>query len=140
MSHRKVDVDFVDDEDAYIDEDQTATTATAHSAEAEAAIDARTNDARRLVASGNMPAAVTAVLENPPAGAFPQSLKDKNTAIVLETLLATRPADIPAIVKSLSSPQLDTLTKYIYRGMAQPEAYNSGLLLTWHEKRSVVLE
>ncbi|KAJ3056738.1 Actin- protein 2/3 complex subunit 5 [Rhizophlyctis rosea] len=134
MSHRKVDVDFVDDEDAFVDENQTAASATLYSAEAESAVDARVNDARRLVSSGNMPAAVSRVLENPPAGPYPQSLKDKNTAIVLETLLAVRPNDMPAIVKSLSSTQLDTLMKYIYRGMAQPEAYNSGLLLTWHEK------
>ena len=65
---------------------------------------------------------------------FTSKQKDKNTAIVLETLLAVRPNDMPAIVKSLSPTQLDTLMKYIYRGMAQPEAYNSGLLLTWHEK------
>lgn len=39
-------------------------------------------------------------------------------------------------VKSLATEQQDILMKYIYRGMASPDLYNSAVLLNWHEKVS----
>jgi actin related protein 2/3 complex subunit 5 len=53
---------------------------------------------------------------------------------VMDALLATKGADIPGIVKQLNSDQIDTLMKYVYRGMAVPEQYSSASLLQWHEK------
>ncbi|KAI8619673.1 actin-related protein 2/3 complex subunit 5 [Chytriomyces sp. MP71] len=52
----------------------------------------------------------------------------------MEALAGPRPADIPAVVKQLPHFQLDILMKFVYRGMAFPELYNSSVLLTWHEK------
>jgi len=40
-------------------------------------------------------------------------------------------------VKSLTIEQQDVLMKYIYRGMASPDLYNSAGLLNWHEKVSI---
>jgi len=37
-------------------------------------------------------------------------------------------------VKSLATEQQDILMKYIYRGMASPDLYNSAVLLNWHER------
>lgn len=52
----------------------------------------------------------------------------------MDALMAARSTDIPAVVKGMFPQQLDILMKYLYRGMAQPELYNSAVLLTWHEK------
>lgn len=60
--------------------------------------------------------------------------QDKSTAVVMEAMLSARSTDIASVVKGLSSSQMDVLMKYIYRGMAQPELFNSAVLLTWHEK------
>ena len=57
----------------------------------------------------------------------------------MEALLACRANDMTAIVKSLSVDQVDILMKYIYRGMASPDLFNSGILLQWHEKVSFIL-
>ena len=43
-------------------------------------------------------------------------------------------AEIGSIAKDLSVDQIDTLMKYIYKGMSKPESYNAATLLTWHEK------
>ncbi|KAJ3071428.1 hypothetical protein HDU98_005357 [Podochytrium sp. JEL0797] len=64
----------------------------------------------------------------------PHPKQDRNLQIVMEALLAPRSMDIPAIVKQLPPAQLDTLMKFVYRGMASPEAFNSAVMLSWHEK------
>ncbi|KAJ3299795.1 hypothetical protein HK104_006924 [Borealophlyctis nickersoniae] len=138
MAHRKLDVDF-DEEDQFIDEDQTASGPTASSAQVEAAVDARSNEVRALLSRGDVTGAVAKALESPPAGAHVQSVKDKNTATVMEALLAAKSTDITNVVKSLPPSCVDTLMKYIYRGMELPEVYNSTVLLTWHEKTWVVV-
>eukprot|EP00842_Homolaphlyctis_polyrhiza_P000650 jgi/Hompol1/1586/HPOL_005650-RA len=52
----------------------------------------------------------------------------------MDAISAARPTDIAGVVKDLSRAQLDTLMKYLYRGMASPEVFNSAVLLSWHEK------
>lgn len=47
---------------------------------------------------------------------------------------AVKTLEIPAIVKQLNVDELDILIKFVYVGMAQPEIYNSSILITWHEK------
>ncbi|KAI8592652.1 ARP2/3 complex 16 kDa subunit (p16-Arc)-domain-containing protein, partial [Geranomyces variabilis] len=89
---------------------------------------------------GDTPAAVIKALENPPAGREVTAVKDKNTATVMSALAAARSTDILSIVKSLDSKQTDVLMKYIYRGMASPELYNSAVLLAWHEKVRIVAD
>ena len=52
----------------------------------------------------------------------------------MEVLNSTKATIIPSLVKSLTAEQQDILMKYIYRGMASPDLYNSAVLLNWHEK------
>ncbi|KAI9106221.1 actin-related protein 2/3 complex subunit 5 [Phlyctochytrium arcticum] len=138
MAHRKIDVDKYDDEDAFIDEEQTSAEPTASSAEVEDEVNARASEVRAALSRSDYAGAVAKALENPPAGAQLQAAKDKNTATVMEALAAARATDIPTICKSLSTAQMDILMKYIYRGMASPELYNSAVLLTWHEKTTEI--
>ncbi|KAJ3139192.1 Actin- protein 2/3 complex subunit 5 [Geranomyces variabilis] len=134
MAHRKVNVDQYADEDIFVDENQTAQGSTAVSAQTEAEVEARAGEVRNYLSRGDTPAAVIKALENPPAGREVTAVKDKNTATVMSALAAARSTDILSIVKSLDSKQTDVLMKYIYRGMASPELYNSAVLLAWHEK------
>jgi actin related protein 2/3 complex, subunit 5 len=60
--------------------------------------------------------------------------QEKNLQIVMEALSAPKSSDIPAILRQLHPQQVDTLMKFIYRGMASPNLFNSALLLAWHEK------
>ncbi|KAI8622644.1 ARP2/3 complex 16 kDa subunit (p16-Arc)-domain-containing protein [Chytriomyces sp. MP71] len=92
---------------------------------------------RNAISRGSFAKAVSKALEDPPAGRDPQTSKDKNLLVVMEALAAPRPADIPAVVKQLPPFQLDVLMKFVYRGMAFPELYNSSVLLAWHEKVSM---
>jgi actin related protein 2/3 complex, subunit 5 len=60
--------------------------------------------------------------------------------LTLQTLLlilnSTKPVEVPARVKALSSDYQDTLMKYLYKAMAMPgyADVNSSVLLSWHEK------
>jgi actin related protein 2/3 complex subunit 5 len=54
----------------------------------------------------------------------------------MDALSAAKTSDIPNIVKTLNTAQLDVLMKFIYRGMGSPELYNPSILLAWHEKVS----
>ncbi|KAJ3387488.1 hypothetical protein HDU84_000738 [Entophlyctis sp. JEL0112] len=88
--------------------------------------------------------AVSKALEDPPAGRDSQvaksirltdhKRKDQNLQVVMEAVSAPRSADVPGVVKQLANAQLDELMKFLYRGMALPETYNSSVLLGWHEK------
>ncbi|KNC95866.1 uncharacterized protein SPPG_08730 [Spizellomyces punctatus DAOM BR117] len=138
MSHRKINVDQYDDEDAFVDENQTASGPTADSAQVEADVNSRAAEVRNYLSRGDVAGAVAKALENPPAGRALQTVKDRNTATVMEALAAARSTDIINIVKGLSTQQMDILMKYIYRGMGSPELYNSAILLTWHEKATEV--
>lgn len=52
----------------------------------------------------------------------------------MEVLNSIKVADVAPLVKNLSTEEHDVLMKYLYAGMALPEKYNAGVLLTWHEK------
>lgn len=52
----------------------------------------------------------------------------------MDVLNSVKATDILSLIKMLSPEQQDILMKYIYRGMASPELYNSAVLLNWHEK------
>lgn len=52
----------------------------------------------------------------------------------MEVLGLVKPADIPSIIRTLNPFQLDTLMKFIYRGQMNPEFFNAGILLAWHER------
>lgn len=83
---------------------------------------------------GNVAEAIAVALANPQTGSDHQSAKHINTQTVMEALLAVRTIDMSNIVKTLDSNQLDTLMKYIYKGLSYPEVFNSSTLLAWHEK------
>ncbi|TPX51450.1 hypothetical protein SeMB42_g00784 [Synchytrium endobioticum] len=133
MSHRKIDVDAYD-EDEFVEEDAQLQASLPSSAEVDGTVNARAGDVRNLLARGDIAGAVTKALEDPPEGRDVQAAKDRNTQTVMDSLLAAKSSDIPNIVSRLNPQQLDTLMKYIYRGMANPELYNAAVLLSWHEK------
>lgn len=55
---------------------------------------------------------------------------------MIDVLNLFRAGDIAAAIQSLSIDQKDLLMKYLYAGLAKPELYNPGVILTWHEKAS----
>ncbi|KAJ3090063.1 hypothetical protein HK102_004773 [Quaeritorhiza haematococci] len=129
MSHRKIDVDF-DDEDGFVEEDGQGISLP----ELESYVNARAQEVRAYLSRGDVTTAVAKALENPPVGKDAAPLKDRNTQTVMEALQAVKTVEIPQIVKALDTTRLDMLMKYIYRGMASPELYSSAVLLAWHEK------
>ncbi len=52
----------------------------------------------------------------------------------MESLQSVKSIDIPGILSNLTDPQIDILMKYLYKGLAFPEYFNSASLLSWHEK------
>jgi len=52
----------------------------------------------------------------------------------MEALQAAKASEIPNLIKTLTSNQIDILMKFIYRGMASADLYNAALMLIWHEK------
>lgn len=131
MSHRKVDVD-IDDEDQY---DEVAVVISADEASRVAnEVNARVSEVQTYLQRGDVTNAVLTSLQNPPAAGIEKNIRDKNSAAAIESLSAAKVTDITAIVKKLNPDQIDTLAKYIYKGLSQPETYNSGILLSWHEK------
>lgn len=64
--------------------------------------------------------------------AFPSHLsQDQNFQSVLNVLLAIKGPGIDGACKALSPEQLDTLMKYIYRGL---ESGEYPVMLTWHDR------
>ena len=59
-----------------------------------------------------------------------------NLQTLVSILNSTKAADIPGIVKALSTDAQDTLMKYLYKGMALPGwgDVSGSVLLGWHEK------
>lgn len=65
-------------------------------------------------------------------------LQDKAFGIVLRVLTAVKSAEVEKAVKILDKNEQDVLMKYIYRGFAEPTEGSSAVLLTWHEKVSII--
>lgn len=76
-----------------------------------------------------MVGALRASLENPPLGSSSAQLKAKNLALVISVLNSIKPADF-----AVEQFDVDTICKYVYKGMEFPETYNTSTLLAWHEK------
>ena len=66
-------------------------------------------------------------------------LQDKAYAVVLRVLTTVKAAEVEKAVKALDKNEQDVLMKYIYRGFSEPTEGSSAILLTWHEKVSIVL-
>lgn len=78
--------------------------------------------------------ALKEALKNPPLGTSSQEIKDDNAAMVISTIVAVSRAlgekGLEPLVKSLSADAVDTLSKYLYRGLSQPSGDSSLLLKT----------
>ncbi|KAJ1980075.1 arp2/3 complex subunit [Dimargaris verticillata] len=131
MSHRNIDIDALT-EDRYVEEFDNLTTQSAE--EVEAQVQAKASAVRSALMGNNTQVALAAALENPPYGRQFRSAQDQNGQLVMDVLSSVRSSDIAGVVKALSPEQLDTLSKYIYHGLAHPATYNCGTLLSWHEK------
>ncbi|CAG8518382.1 220_t:CDS:2, partial [Scutellospora calospora] len=124
MSYRSIDVDIID-EDQLVQEELFAFVG---GTEIDSEVALKDVQAKAL----------TTGIENPPYGSHKTDAKEQNTKIVMEVLNSIKATDIPSLVKNLTLEQQDVLMKYIYRGMASPELYNSAVLLNWHEKLTEV--
>ncbi|KAJ3265094.1 hypothetical protein HDU77_006528 [Chytriomyces hyalinus] len=97
-------------------------------------IQERSNFVRAAISRGAFVDAVSKALEDPAVGKDPQNCKDLNLQVVMEALSAPRANEVSLVVQQLAPFQLDTLIKFVYRGMAHPDLYSASMLLGWHEK------
>ncbi|KAF9972407.1 hypothetical protein BGZ73_004470 [Actinomortierella ambigua] len=128
---RKIDIDALE-EDAFsleeLEQQEIGELRPRH--EVEALVGSRAQEVR----SGNTSAALAKSLEDPPYGRDFDAAKERNTQTVMDVLNSTKLSDVPQLVKELTPVDQDVLMKYLYKGMASPEQYNSGVLLAWYEK------
>jgi actin related protein 2/3 complex, subunit 5 len=108
---------------------------------------------RSALSRNDINAALSVVLEHAPYGPNVEEAKVRITVfsvlpsrrascqnLNLQTLItivnSTKSTEIPAIVKSLSQNEQDTLMKYLYKGMGLPGwgDISESVLLGWHEK------
>ncbi|CAB4405132.1 arp2/3 complex subunit [Rhizophagus irregularis] len=137
MSFRSIDVDALD-EDILLP-DELFAFSNGIEIDPETALNnvkSKEVEVRNLLTRGDTSNALIKAIENPPYGLFTIEAKDLNTQIVMEVLNSTKAT--VEFVKSLATEQQDILMKYIYRGMASPDLYNSAVLLNWHEKLTEV--
>ncbi|KAK3805351.1 MAG: actin-related protein ARPC5 [Benniella sp.] len=139
MSFRKIDIDALEEEmfrQEEIDAQEIGEARPQH--EVEAQVNNRAQEVRSLLQRGNTSGALTTSLQDPPYGNDLEAAKARNTTTVMEVLNSIKVADVAPLVKNLSIEEQDVLMKYLYAGMALPEKYNAGVLLTWHEKLTEV--
>ena len=131
-AHRKVDVDLYD-ADRFVDDELAET-----SADNASAVSSKETEVRGMLNKGDNKGALVRALADPPLRAKDQAVKDKAHKVVMDVLMAFKTTDIEGAVKTLSEQDVDTLMKYVYRGMAQPDDGNSAQLLQWHQKTASV--
>lgn len=95
-------------------------------------------EVQSLLSQNRNQEALRAVLSTAPVTSKNQAVKDKALQLALRVLLSFKSNEIDEAVKSLDSPTLDVLMKYIYRGFELPSEGSSAQLLTWHEKTFAV--
>ncbi|KAG2226836.1 hypothetical protein INT45_005801 [Circinella minor] len=140
---RTIDIDQYD-EDAYTEDEILAEFESGISPqEADSTAQTRSTDVRNFLTKffiyiyiyrGDLNNALLRALEDPPYGRQLAQAKQTSTQTLLEVLNLFRADDITNIISTLSIDQKDLLMKYLYAGLAKPELYNSGVVLTWHEK------
>ncbi|KAJ3350812.1 hypothetical protein GGF32_004633 [Allomyces javanicus] len=136
MSHRKVDVDSLglDDEDY---ESAALNPAGPPPDVLNAVAAERAAHVANLLARGAIAEALTAALTgDAPYGTDPAlaPAKEQSTKAVADVLTTARVPDAAQYLPALSPADRDLLLKYVYKAMAQPQLYNCGALLAWHEK------
>ncbi|KAH8548141.1 actin-related protein 2/3 complex subunit 5 [Umbelopsis sp. PMI_123] len=138
MAFRRIDIDQYD-EDIYSEDEILADAQSGRSVdEINSIVDARATDVRNLLTRGNNTDALTKSLEDPPYGRNLENAKAKNIKTVIDVLNQFRANDIPTAIKGLNVDQQDVLMKYLYAALAKPEQFNSGMILSWHEKLTEV--
>ncbi|KZT25075.1 Arp2/3 complex 16 kDa subunit ARPC5 [Neolentinus lepideus HHB14362 ss-1] len=133
-SFRKIDIDVFDEdvllETELYDPDPREPSQVLDDAKAKAAA------VRSSLSKGDIPGALSAVLDNAPYGPNVDDAKTLTLQTLVTILNSTKSSDVSNIVKSLSQDQQDTLMKYIYKGTAMPGwgDVSGSVLLGWHEK------
>ncbi|KAF9167488.1 hypothetical protein DFQ27_001014 [Actinomortierella ambigua] len=131
---RKIDIDALEEDAFSLEELEQEIGETRPRHEVEALVGSRAQEVRSLLQRGNIGAALAKSLEDPPYGRDFDAAKERNTQTVMDVLNSTKSSDVPQLVKELNPVDQDVLMKYLYKGMASPEQYNSGVLLAWYEK------
>ncbi|KAA1466820.1 arp2/3 complex subunit [Dentipellis sp. KUC8613] len=95
---------------------------------------------RSSLSKGDIPGALTTILDAPPYGPNVDEAKNLTLQTLVTILNSTKATDIPNVVKSLSQDSQDTLMKYLYKGMGMPGwgDVSGSVLLGWHEKLTEV--
>jgi len=98
----------------------------------ELALEERTNTVRGLLNSNKLPEALAESLRKPPTGFLGrEDIKIASADVVGEVLDAIKDADIAKSIQNLTPDQVDSLMKYLYRGLATCNKSNT--YLKWHE-------
>eukprot|EP00013_Stygamoeba_regulata_P024448 CAMPEP_0177647956 /NCGR_PEP_ID=MMETSP0447-20121125/10572_1 /TAXON_ID=0 /ORGANISM="Stygamoeba regulata, Strain BSH-02190019" /LENGTH=131 /DNA_ID=CAMNT_0019150567 /DNA_START=78 /DNA_END=473 /DNA_ORIENTATION=+ len=95
------------------------------------ALRTRQEAVNRALNGGNTKQALQAALENPPLGCKDEKIKLDSLTLVTNTVSRVKDNEIQAHVDQLSSFEVDTLMKFIYKGLG--EAQECGRYLKWHE-------
>ncbi|PSR76815.1 hypothetical protein PHLCEN_2v8196 [Hermanssonia centrifuga] len=134
VNHRKIDIDQYD-EDVLV-ESELCEPDPRDPAEVLNDTKQKAAAVRGSLSKGDIPGALTLVLENAPYGLNFEEAKNLNLQTLVTILNSTKATEIPAVVRSLSQDTQDTLMKYLYKGMALPGwgDVSGSVLLGWHEK------
>ncbi|CAA93687.1 hypothetical protein POMI540_1822 [Schizosaccharomyces pombe] len=100
----------------------------------QAAVSQLIPQARSAIQTGNALQGLKTLLSYVPYGNDVQEVRTQYLNAFVDVLSNIRAADIPAFVKECSTEEIDNIVNFIYRGLANPQAYNSSVLLNWHEK------
>ncbi|KAG0311713.1 hypothetical protein BGZ97_011679 [Linnemannia gamsii] len=139
MAFRKIDIDALEEDAFGEDEIEFQEIGELRPlSDVEAEVNSRAQEVRSLLQRGNTSGALTTALQNPPYGAPYHAAKARNTQTVMEAVISVKVVDMAQVAKGLSPEEQDVLMKYLYAGMAAPEQYNSGHLLSFHEKLTEV--
>lgn len=96
-----------------------------------AEVNGKAQQCREMLNTHSYPDALKLCLANPPIKSA-DAVKQTNYETVMSVLTAFKTDEIGAAVRELGQGELDVLMKYIYKGMAEPEAPYSQNLLNWH--------
>ncbi|ETW79743.1 hypothetical protein HETIRDRAFT_477333 [Heterobasidion irregulare TC 32-1] len=138
VNFRKIDVDAFDEDVLLESELYDPDPRTPEQAVAE--VKAKAAEVRSSLSKGDIPGALATILDNPPYGSNAEEAKNLTLQTLVTVLNSTKSADIPTVVKSLTSDHQDNLMKYLYKGMAIPGwgDVSGSVLLGWHEKLTEV--
>mmetsp|Transcript_25013 Transcript_25013/g.42768 ORF Transcript_25013/g.42768 Transcript_25013/m.42768 type:complete len:136 (-) Transcript_25013:127-534(-) len=100
------------------------------------ALEERQSTVTSLLNQQKLPEALAESLRKPPTGITDEKVKNDSADLVGEVLLQVKDAQIKQCVENLTPEQVDTLMKYIYKGLA---TYNNcNTYLKWHEQVKAV--